>query len=70
MRTSVVPTLRESSCTQALVVQRQTEIVWVHAREFFPEYVTLRLVSEFETPEKTPYQELLRVPDVVESTSK
>jgi hypothetical protein len=36
-RTSVAPTLRESTDTHELVVQRQTEIVCVHVREFIPE---------------------------------
>jgi hypothetical protein len=31
-----VPTERELSCTQELVVQRQMKMTCVHEREFFP----------------------------------
>jgi hypothetical protein len=54
-----VPTLRESSWTQTLSVQRHTAIVCVQVREFFPEYVIFRLLRAFVTLVNVPNQALV-----------
>ena len=67
--TSLVVTAADFSCTQALVIQFQTEIVSVQEREFFPTYATFSDVKLLGTPLKVAYQEMVRVPDVVEFNS-